>query len=395
MTGHAHVWPQGSQSIGDIQEISAVVEWPWRVSRPWRRGLRQRIWFRIPADVPVSDVAIGDACLLGTVFGAMETARRLTIHGVVTEDLLANVAQLGPLWRTRRPDRYRDVELAADAVAPGVAGDGPSILAFSGGLDSAYTLYQHTRAGRPTGGPVIGSALMVLGADIPVEEKDAFAHAVDRARRLTDDRGVPLRIASTNLRHIHQNWSHSVTAALGALMGLFRARASRGLLAIGFTRPEAALWWPQDDSDPPLVSSHAFPIVGDGYEADRFEKFDAIRNWPVAMDNLRVCYRQGSWSENCGECFKCWILGLFGRIASDRALPCLPRPVTDDDVGKICRASDRNRNLRLEQALRHARMRGLSQPWMDVVAQALGLDRSQPPVDSTIGTRSNVVRDEA
>ena len=331
--------------------------------------------------MPVSEVAIGDAFLLGTVFGAMEVAHELTVHGTVSEDLLANVERLGPLWRARRPDRYREAHLSADGTAAGVPGGGPSILCFSGGLDSAYSLHRHTRVNRDAAEPAVGATLMVGGADIPVGEEAAFARALARSKRMTDDLGVPLLVATTNLRAVHQNWSHSCTAVFAALMGLFRARFARGLLAVGFTPREAERWWPQDVTDPPLVSSRAFPIVGDGYEADRFEKLVAILDWPEALRSLRVCFGQRSWSENCGECFKCQILGLFGRIATGTTLPCLPRSLTDEDFLALCGPCDVNRDLRLGQALRHARARGLREPWMDLVTHVLADDGAGSPPD--------------
>ena len=113
----------------------------------------------------------------------------------------------------------------------------------------------------------------------------------------------------------------------------------------------------------------------------------AILDWPEALRSLRVCFGRGSSSENCGECFKCQVLGLFGRIATGTTLPCLPRPLTEEDFLTLCGPCDVNRDLRLGRTLRHARARDSHEPSMDLVAHALGQHGAGSPPDPGPGGR--------
>jgi hypothetical protein len=368
----AHVWPHPPTRVGEMQEITADVEWPKRFSHRWRKDQRQKLWIRIPGDVPIPEVAVGDAFLLGTFFGAMHLARELHVHAKTSEGLAERIVKLGPIWRDRRKDRYREIGVTTDATAPAVAPrDGPSLLCFSGGLDSAYSVKKHTDPARPAHLPRLYATLMLHGADIPVGEAGSFGIASARTERMAASRGVPLIRAATNLRDVRQNWSHSSTATLAGVMGLFRARCARGLVAVGFTTPEGMKWWPQDVVDPPLLSSEAFPVVGDGYESDRFQKLVAIADWPEALQDLRVCYRPGSWTGNCGECLKCWTLGFFAEVVLGAGIPCLPRRMTLADAEQMTRADDANLTLRIQQIVRHARARGYHADWLSHFEKAL------------------------
>jgi hypothetical protein len=150
-------------------------------------------------------------------------------------------------------------------------------------------------------------------------------------------------------------------------------------VAVGFTREEALEWWPQDATDLPLVSSRSFEVVGDGYECDRFEKAWAIRDWREAEENLRVCYRPGSWSRNCGACMKCRAMLLFSHAVHGRAVACFGRAATLADVRSVLASEDPNAALRLSQFVRHARALGRDDALVREAARGIGGQRPCPP----------------
>jgi len=391
MSRVAHVWPEPARTVedpdggGPVVEVAATVEWPRRLTdllqglKVWR-ARRQRLWIRVPAGTDVPPAAVGDAALLVTLFGAMRRAEVLHVHGEVTEERLPSAARLAEVWHGRRPDKYGVPRLEADRTVRSRAPTGPAILTFSGGLDSAYSLHRHTRPDRGPDVAPVGTAMMVAGADIPVGERDAFARAYARARRLTDSRGVPLVRVTTNLRTAKQNWTHSNNTALSAMLGLFRATRGVGLLAVGFTADEARRWWPADVEDPLHLATPAFPVRADGHEADRFEKLGAVGDWPEAVADLRVCFRPGVWDRNCGGCFKCLVVMMFARIAFGRALPCFPRAFADADLDRVVAIADSMSGIRLRQLARHAKARGSTDPLVARVEAALARfpDRGEP-----------------
>jgi hypothetical protein len=182
---------------------------------------------------------------------------------------------------------------------------------------------------------------------------------------------VPLLEAATNLRTVKQNWTHSCAATLAAVLHLGRGRFGRGLMAVGFTEAEARVWWPQDLTDPPLLSTGDFPVEGDGYEADRFEKMLAIRGWREGLAGLRVCYRKGVWDRNCGTCFKCLVAGFFARAATGEDPPFLDRPLGEEEARQLLANTDVNSVLRLHQLRRHATRLGVRAAWLDETARLL------------------------
>lgn len=374
MASSVHVHPSPPRPLGSEQEVSARVQWPRRLARFWQAPLTQQIWFRVPADLVLAPEAIGDAYLLAVCFRAMRLGCDVRIHAPVSDGLPERLGRLADLWHERKPASYRRCAVVADGQVAGTPRAGPSILCFSGGLDSAYSLHRHTRPGAEG----LGAALMIHGADVPVAAAQDFEQAFARSRRMAQSRGVALLRATTNLRDVRQHWTHSFTAGMGAVLTLFRGRFARGLLAVGFTEEEARRWWPQDLTDPPLCAAPTFPLAGDGYEADRYEKLEALVGWPEALRDLRVCMDPGTFSRNCGSCAKCVVLGIFGLIALGRTPPCLPREIGEAEIRANALAGDVNWRLRYQQALKHARRKGVHAPWVELVERLLGTgSRSQ------------------
>ncbi|MBL9085521.1 MAG: hypothetical protein JNM10_00115 [Planctomycetia bacterium] len=378
----AHVWPEPVRTTEDpvtgtpVDEVAMTVEWPRRLRdflegpKVWR-ARRQRLWIRLPAGTSPSPAAVGDAAVLVALFGAMRRAHVLHVHGEVTAERLPSATTLAEVWHRRRPDKYRVPTLRADRATPAVAARGPAILPFSGGLDSAYSLLRYAGPGRGPDVVPVATAMMVAGADVPVDEHEAFGRAFARAQHLTDSLGVPLVRVTTNLRTAKQNWTHSNNTALAALTGLFRATHGLGLLAVGFTAAEAKAWWPADVEDPLHLSTPAFPVLADGHEADRFEKLVAVGGWPEALAHLRVCFRPGVWDRNCADCFKCLTVMLFARLAFGGAIPAFPREFTDADLDRIVAIRDHMSGIRLRQFARHARALGSADPLVARVEAAL------------------------
>jgi hypothetical protein len=102
----------------------------------------------------------------------------------------------------------------------------------------------------------------------------------------------------------------------------------------------------------------------------------ALRDWPEAAEHLRVCYRPGSWSRNCGACMKCRTAVLFAHAVFRRAIPCLGRAATLDEARGMVASGDPVCDLRVAQFVRHARALGLDD---EVVRAAEAVARSRGP----------------
>ena len=53
------------------------------------------------------------------------------------------------------------------------------------------------------------------------------------------------------------------------------------------------------------LSSFSLRIDHDGERFNRLEKVEALSDWQVGLDHLRVCFEGGPGTLNCGECEKC------------------------------------------------------------------------------------------
>lgn len=370
MSRDAIVNLEAARVVGDEVEVGATIEWPPMWPRFWK-DRRQRVYVRLPADVAPSDHAIADSMLLASLFPAMRRARRIRIRATVSSDLLANATRLRDLWVERRPDKYGPVEIEPDGSVEAQAPTGPLVLPMSGGLDSSWSLRTLSARGSDGAPAALGLAVMIHGADIPLAECDAFGRAFERSRRIADAHGVRLARVTMNLRSLKQKWTHSCNAALGAVLTLFRGAFGGGRIATGYSAAEGPTWWPQDISDPPLLSCRAFPILGHGDEIDRPGKTRAVAGDAAIEANLRVCYRPGVYDRNCGRCLKCVTVLLMSKAVGDKTWSCFPRGATAEDVRFVAAGDDPFVWIRLAQFVTLARTSGHALDLADVAEAEL------------------------
>lgn len=370
MSRIVHVHPEPPRRVADLVEVAATFTWPPMWPRFWRLR-RQRTFIRVPAELDPSEHAVGDAMLLASLFPAMRRARTLRLHAKVSADLLASATRLRDLGVSRRPDKFGPIEIETDGTVEGEAPTGPVVLPFSAGLDSSWSMVQMTNPPPAQDERKLGLAFMILGADIPIDAREAFERAFARSQRIADACGVPLRCVETNLRAMQQNWTLSSNTALGAILTLFRERYGLGRIAVGYSAAEAPRWSPADATDPALLSCRAFPIEGHGYEIDRPGKLEAVLGFAAVVRGLRVCYRPGVYDRNCGDCLKCLTVMLFAKALTGASLPCFPRDVVEADVRAVAAGPDSHVWIRLAQFVRVARARGQATRLADVAVEEL------------------------
>ena len=122
---------------------------------PNRRKRNGVVHFEVPleyaADMSIRDrgTDLHDAFLRGLIFSAMEAGREITVHGNISLSLLENLETYQQIIASWWPE-YRPVQINADVEVKAPADSAPTsergaILAFSGGLDSIYSLFCHQR----------------------------------------------------------------------------------------------------------------------------------------------------------------------------------------------------------------------------------------------------------
>jgi hypothetical protein len=297
------------------------------------------LWFEFPEGTRGLSPGNAGPFALAAYKLAMNEGRDFVIHAPVERSLLVNLAELVDAWSMLVPTYFRRIEIAADAAVDDVASRPASeeaVLALSGGVDSLFTLWRHTR--RPDGiaRRRLGGCVLALGFDISRTDEEACRRAVESAGRLTDAASVPLIPVRTNFREaVPVNWELCFSEAAVACLRQFQGRFGYGLLASGEPYDKAFLPWGSSPALDHLLSSRAFDVVHDGAAFTRLQKLEALASWPEACANLRVCWQPGGRGANCGVCEKC-IRTMYGFVALGLPVPpCFPAPPSEDKLRRV------------------------------------------------------------
>ncbi len=251
---------------------------------------------------------------------AMKLGSPLRFSTPLPGRLLAGARRFQEILSTWYPE-LRPVELRASEApehgSPTGAGTG---VFFSGGLDSTYSLLKHRGE--------LTHAVFVHGCDIPLEDVGYRDKAWKRLGETARACGVELISVRTDLlrfsdRYCH--WGKHYHGAAFAAIAMFLSGTLGKVYLASSTSYRRITPWGSSAVTDPLWASQAMDIVYDGAEAERLEKVRALRDLPVALQNLRVCFGNPEAGLNCGRCEKCYrtmvALRLCGVLTEGGAFP--------------------------------------------------------------------------
>lgn len=267
---------------------------------------------------------------------------------------------------------------------------GDALTAFSGGVDSAYTLWRHQPAS-PLAGLRVRAGLLVHGLDIPTGETNGFAAAARRARAMLAAHGARPLTLRTDVRVLEAafdlDWETQAHGLfLAACLACFESAYGAVLIPATYAHHRLVLPWGSTPLTDPLLGG-AVPCLHDGAAATKLDKVLAIAGDAAIRENLRVCWQGRQGDGNCGRCFKClttqacyWMAGFprpgaFDAPARVRDLADLPiknavNHLLVDDLRRHAQAAGQAdvaralaRSLRRAQWLRRGRPRWLSLLW--------------------------------
>ena len=105
----------------------------------------QEVWFRLPSQYLPAVTRRADPFIIAALFPTIQSGRTLRVTGApASRSLLRNLTEFQNVWRAWRG--LNVIKIDAETEPDGGAIDGPSLACFSGGIDSAYTIYRY--AGR-------------------------------------------------------------------------------------------------------------------------------------------------------------------------------------------------------------------------------------------------------
>jgi len=295
-------------------------------------GAPDALWFRYPATA-TSLIEDGIEPFLVALSSRAALAHiPIEVDGPISERLHAGLDEYWRVFSCWRPGVFAPVEVRHGGFCTRATHGLHLGAAFSGGVDSFFTLFRHTARGEPALEPApqgMAYALFVHGLDITLEDEATYRVAADAYEQALAPLGVKLLRVATNIRQFIRDWEYSHGSALCGTAMITRRAIRRFLVPSSKTYTTLEPW----GSDPlvdPLLSSDGFDVVHDGAAFSRFDKLHAMREWPVIRPLLRTCYAHPDGLANCGRCANCLrtmlVLEALGVLDQFPTFPGVPSP---------------------------------------------------------------------
>lgn len=370
-----HLWPEEVIASDGSTTINITIEYPDSDS--------QLLWYRLPEEYSSLITPSCDPFVVATVQMAMSQSTDLVVHGQVSPSLLQNLTEFQAAWACWRPERYKQIEITAEVEQelPMAESSDKAISAFSGGVDSCFTVFRHRtgRCGRWQRN--IQACVMVHGFDIPLEQQPVFDCAFENSRAMLASLELELIPIATNLkklqREIRLNWLDAYGPAVASSLMLLQGGGyTAGLVGSAFSYHNLMLPRSSNPVTDHFLSSQVFQLVHDGAGFTRGDKIQEIADWSEALQNLRVCWEGAKKDRNCGRCEKCIRTILGFRVAGAGLPGCFEQDVTDQQILKL-KGLSRIKLYELELILQDAKAAHLSDSWVRALEKCIV--RNRPP----------------
>lgn len=329
--------------------------------------------------------AVLDGYLFFWLLYGMQHADRIRVEGPVSAEALRNARAVQEYWACWLPERYRIVDIEPESVTPesDVLSAHPNglpdraVAAFSGGVDSIFTLLRHAGGWLGNAAYPVRHVVMVHGFDVVAADRDGFDRLQRRVQPLLDALGVQAHVVRTNARDVRPrlDWEHGHGAQLACVLHQFAPQFNRGIL--GSTDPvhRQVIGWGSNPTTDQLLSGAQFRIVHDGAGYDRSQKIMAVADHRPARMTMKVCWQGADPARNCGTCDKCMRTRLVFALRGDPAPPCFDTPFDPADVDRILDA--RPSVLHSVGLLDVVRASSIDEPWVHLL-EVLLTERTEP-----------------
>lgn len=345
--------------VQPIQATNGRIRVTAQLHAPVRTG--DELWYEL--DEAHRDIVVerSDPFIVAALLLAMGEGLDLHVRGApASTSLLRNLDEFQQVWHAWFGFPVIDV------VAEDEREDDrpePAVLAFSGGVDSVFSVFSHSVAPPPRSRN-LRAALMIHGIDVELSDATGFGRAIACSRKMLDDVGLPVIAVATNAWELNGIGDHftilGVASALHAVGGGF------GVGLVSSTASYGNCVYPLDSTpaSDPLLGGSSFEIVHYGSACDRLEKLRRLAQWDAAIDNLRVCLFHPDHDGNCGSCHKCLITYMSFRVLG---IPprCFEQVPSDELIMRWSRRLSVNPVFvsEVRAILAEADARGIDEPW--------------------------------
>jgi len=271
------------------------------------------LWYSFPEHYAKQTHSRSDAFAPTALLIAMYSGEDLRVQGAISPKLAYSLYEYQEIFLAWYPNLFQRIEIQYEQLVlpPSFESANAVVTAFSGGVDSFYTLWANLPKNQPIPHAQVTHGLFVRGIDLRLDDKANYLSTVEPYGQMFKDLGLELIQAATNANQFAEfriDWPIFFGAPLiGCAM----------LLAPWLTRfyvPSSMLSYlkliPQG-SHPlidHLLSTETIEIVHHGAAINRYDKLDKLVHWPVTHNKLRVCadkLRLAGLS-NCSACHKCY-----------------------------------------------------------------------------------------
>ena len=294
--------------VSPLQLSAGTIRISSTLKSPTRQGT---LWYELDDRHAPAIVDRADPFVLGTLILAMREGCDLRVSGAaVSPSLLRNLEEFQQIWHAWFG--LPIVDMVAEEEREATRPDG-AVVAFSGGVDSAFSAYSHSTDARRSA--PLRAGLMLHGMDIPRSDRIGFDGARRRSSRMLDSLGLDLITVTTNawdlLPGIH---THFPAVGVAAALQLVGGQFGTGLMPSTATYSQLVLPLDSTPMSDWLLGSASFEIIHDGAAHNRLDKVRRLTQWDEALDNLRVCLEDPRHDRNCGRCRKCLLTYLAFRV---------------------------------------------------------------------------------
>ena len=373
--------PQGEHT----QDMEKIHIWPEKISEQNgfvtagftledERHERKNLWYHLPAEFTSNITERAEPYVVAALFKAMSTPANIIVHGEVSPSLISNLEEFQSVWSAWMPDRYQVIEIVPEVEnEPTNLDKLQAVMAFSAGVDSCFTAWRYRKPKGKWLPYPLSAGLLVHGFDFPPQFDDTFDRATNKSSVMVKSLGMTLIPLTTNLRTITRPMTDAHGAFLISCLILLQEKFAAGLIASSYDYATMQWRWGSNPLTDPMLSSSTYPILHDGARYSRLEKIDSFKDWPEALQNLRVCTgREASERDkNCCRCEKC-IRTILEMRALGLGLPaCFEKDVSLQQIRKMNISEEVIKAKFYDEILSKADRQKTNGPWVKALRSAL------------------------
>lgn len=293
--------PEINSDAGEVI-VSSRVEFKTPLS-----GMPERLWLAFPKDYEDLVTDRADAFLSAMVLLAMQHGEDIEVRGEVSPRLLIGINEYQLPFCMWFPWRFKPVRIECESLTVPSTESGRDLVvsAFSGGVDSFFTLKSYLSRNELPESARISHLLFVHGFDIKLDHLKSYPLLRDDYRGMCDRLGIKLISCRMNCQQFGTRVNWGVFHG-SALIGAAHAAGKRtAMFYVPSSHTYTSLMpWGSDPGIDYLLSTETTQVIHHGTGFRRTEKTEAIARWEETHDKLRVCAFDDS-TRNCSKCEKC------------------------------------------------------------------------------------------